>query len=90
MQILIREFEEADREALSRLYVASRNAICTWNPAELHQASDFDSHTRGERVLVAYLIKKFLALPRSGSQTVSCTTCLFIRQLFVKALAKRC
>lgn len=53
MDILVREFAEADREALRLLYVASRNATFNWNAFELHQASDFDAHTEGERILVA-------------------------------------
>ncbi|MGQ0597563.1 GNAT family N-acetyltransferase [Aquabacterium sp.] len=53
MRILVREFEEADRQALRDLYVASRNATFTWAPAGSHQASDFDLHTEGERILVA-------------------------------------
>lgn len=53
MHTLVREFEEADRQALRDLYVASRNAAFTWAPAGSHQASDFDLHTEGERILVA-------------------------------------
>jgi GNAT superfamily N-acetyltransferase len=53
MRILVREFEEADRAALRDLYVASRNATFTRAPAGSHQASDFDQHTEGERILVA-------------------------------------
>ena len=60
MEILVREFEEADREALGLLYVASRNATFTWNHAELHQASDFDLHTKDEKVLVAISDHKIL------------------------------
>lgn len=55
MNILIREFEEADREALSRLFVASRNATFVWTPAGAHSLEDFDRMTRGERILVATL-----------------------------------
>lgn len=53
MTIHIREFEEADRDALRKLYVASRNAAFTWVPAELHKPSDFDEDTKGEKILVA-------------------------------------
>lgn len=53
MNIFVREFEEADREALRLLYVASRNATFTWNTIESHQAIDFDAHTEGEKILVA-------------------------------------
>lgn len=53
MNIHVREFEESDREALRGLYVASRNATFTWNAINSHQASDFDAHTEGERILVA-------------------------------------
>lgn len=54
MDVLVREFEEADREALRLLYVASRNAAFTWPGVEPHQALDFDAHTQGEQILVAH------------------------------------
>ncbi|MBI3381632.1 MAG: GNAT family N-acetyltransferase [Aquabacterium sp.] len=60
MHSLVREFEEADRQALRDLYVASRNATFTWASAGSHQASDFDLHTEGERVLVAVRGSKVL------------------------------
>ncbi|MFT3960439.1 GNAT family N-acetyltransferase [Propionivibrio sp.] len=60
MDIVVREFEEADREALGLLYVASRNATFTWNPSALHQTSDFDLHTKDEKVLVALSDQKIL------------------------------
>lgn len=60
MAIIVREFEEADREALRLLYVAARNATFTWMPAGLHQISDFDSHTEDEKVLVALSDQKIL------------------------------
>lgn len=60
MHTLVRAFEEADRPALRDLYVASRNATFTWAPAGSHQASDFDLHTEGERVLVAVRGSKVL------------------------------
>jgi hypothetical protein len=53
VDILVREFEEADREALSPLYVASRNATFTLNSVEMHQACVFGAHTEGEKILVA-------------------------------------
>ncbi|MHA7685970.1 GNAT family N-acetyltransferase [Cupriavidus sp. PET2-C1] len=53
MSILIREFKEADREALQHLYVITRNATFFWNHVELHQTIDFDVHTSGEKILVA-------------------------------------
>lgn len=53
MNIVIREFEEADRDALRNLYVASRSATFTWGAIESHQERDFDVHTVGERILVA-------------------------------------
>jgi hypothetical protein len=53
MNILVREFEEADRASLRQLYVASRRAAFTWIAAESHQALDFDAHTQGEVILVA-------------------------------------
>lgn len=60
MAIIVREFEEADREALRFLYVVARNATFTWMPAGLHQISDFDSHTEDEKVLVALSDQKIL------------------------------
>ena len=53
MHIIIREFEESDREALRNLYVASRNRAFTWSPIDHHQLADFDAHTEGERILIA-------------------------------------
>ena len=53
MQIVVREFAEADRDALRLLYLASRNTTFTWMSANQHQLADFDSHTQGERILVA-------------------------------------
>lgn len=53
MAIHVRPFEEIDRETLRRLYLDSRNATFTWDPAGSHQASDFDRHTEGEVILVA-------------------------------------
>lgn len=53
MNILVREFEEADRDALRLLYVASRDAAFTWSAAGAHRPGDFDLHTEGERILVA-------------------------------------
>jgi GNAT superfamily N-acetyltransferase len=55
MNIQIREFEEADREALRRLFMESRNASFVWAPAGAHSLDDFDRMTRGERILVATL-----------------------------------
>lgn len=55
MTILVREFEEADREALRQVHVLSRRATFTWQPPEMHQSSDFDECTQGERILVALL-----------------------------------
>lgn len=54
MTVLVREFEEADREALRQVHVLSRRATFTWQPPEAHQASDFDECTQGERILVAH------------------------------------
>lgn len=53
MNIIVREFEEADRAALRLLYVASRNAAFTWQAIGAHQPGDFDAHTEGEQILVA-------------------------------------
>ncbi len=83
MDILVREFEEADRVALSLLYVASRNATFTWNTVELHQVSDFDAHTEGEKILVAVAhagILGFASIWEQGS---------FLHNLFVLPSATR-
>lgn len=53
MRIIIREFEESDREALRHLYLESRKKAFTWSPIDHHQLADFDAHTEGERILVA-------------------------------------
>lgn len=55
MTVQVREFEEGDREALRQVHVLSRRATFTWQPPEMHQASDFDECTQGERILVALL-----------------------------------
>lgn len=77
MAIIVREFEEADRETLRYLYVAARNATFTWTPAELHQTSDFDSHTKNEKVLVALSDQKIL-----GFASI-CESDSFLHNLFV-------
>ncbi len=53
MEISIREFVEADREALRALFVASRDAAFAWCPPGAHKREDFDACTEGERILVA-------------------------------------
>ncbi len=53
MDILVREFDEPDRNTLRRLYLDSRNAAFSWSEAGAHQAMDFDAHTEGEFILVA-------------------------------------
>ena len=53
MQIVVREFDETDREPLRRLYQASRNAAFTWAPTGAHRLLDFDADTDQERILVA-------------------------------------
>lgn len=53
--IVVREFEETDRDVLRRLYACSRNAAFTWQAAEAHQLLDFDAHTEGERIVVAVI-----------------------------------
>jgi ribosomal protein S18 acetylase RimI-like enzyme len=60
MKTLIRELQEADRDALRDLYVASRNATFGRNPDKPHLPSDFDTHTEGEIVLVAVADQKIL------------------------------
>jgi GNAT superfamily N-acetyltransferase len=83
MNILVRAFEEADRDTLRLLYVASRNATFTWNAVELHQAIDFDAHTEGERILVAVVdadILGFASIWEADS---------FLHNLFVHPSATR-
>lgn len=94
MSLLVREFEEADREALRRLYQASRDAAFTWAPREAHHLLDFDTHTDRERILVALMegvVVGFASIWEAGS---------FLHNLFVhpghlgqgvgKALLREC
>jgi GNAT superfamily N-acetyltransferase len=53
VEIVIREFAEADRRSLRTLFVASRNAAFAWVPAGTHKDEDFDVATKGELILVA-------------------------------------
>ena len=53
--IQIREFEEADRAALRRLFLSARNDAFGWLPAGTHQLHDFDRSTEGERILTALI-----------------------------------
>jgi GNAT superfamily N-acetyltransferase len=53
MQVIVRDFAEADREALRKLFVASRDAAFVWVGAGAHRLEDFDAGTAGERILVA-------------------------------------
>lgn len=53
MQIVVRDFVEADREALRALFVAARDAAFSWAAAGAHRLEDFDASTAGERILVA-------------------------------------
>ena len=55
MQIVVRDFVEADREALRALFVAARDAAFSWAAAGAHRLEDFDASTAGERILVAEL-----------------------------------
>ncbi|HDS1652726.1 TPA: GNAT family N-acetyltransferase [Stenotrophomonas maltophilia] len=52
-QVIVREFVEADREALRKLFVASRDAAFSWAAVGAHKLEDFDVSTAGERILVA-------------------------------------
>lgn len=51
--IAIRPFEEADRDALRRLFIVSRRAAFTWHTSASHDGIDFDRSTEHEQVLVA-------------------------------------
>lgn len=53
MQVIVRDFVEADREALRKLFVVSRDAAFTWAAVGAHKHEDFDACTAGERILVA-------------------------------------
>lgn len=51
--VIVRDFVEADREALRHLFVISRDAAFTWVAAGVHKLEDFDTGTAGERIVVA-------------------------------------
>lgn len=53
MRVIVREFIEADREPLRKLFVESRDAAFSWVAAGTHKLEDFDASTAGERILVA-------------------------------------
>jgi GNAT superfamily N-acetyltransferase len=53
--VLIRDFLEADRQALREIYVASRRHAFPWLDAASLHPLDFDRDTDRERVLVASL-----------------------------------
>lgn len=83
MNILVREFEEADRGALRLLYAASRDAAFPWQGAGAHRPDDFDVHTEGERILVAVVgaeIQGFASIWEPDS---------FLHHLFVHPSALR-
>ncbi len=83
MDIIIREIDESDREALRSLYAASRNAAFPWVSIGRHQLADFDAHTKGERVLVAEVagaVVGFASIWEPDS---------FLHNLFVHPSAKR-
>lgn len=76
-QLAIREFLEADRQALRELFVVSRDAAFTWTSSYEHKLEDFDIDTKGERVLVAEIAGKrigFASLDEADS---------FLHNLFV-------
>lgn len=83
MRITIREFEESDREALRILYVASRQRAFTWSQIDSHQLVDFDTHTEGERVLVAAVEGEVLGFASIWEPDS------FLHNLFVHPSAKR-
>ena len=93
-QLAIRKFQEADRQALRELFVASRDAAFTWSLDSEHKLEDFDIVTAGERILVAEIAGKrigFASIDEAHS---------FLHNLFVhpqyqgqgvgKALLARC
>lgn len=83
MHPAIREFEECDRQALRRLYVASRNAAFPWVPVDRHRLADFDEHTLGERILVAVVEGEILGFASIWEPDS------FLHNLFVHPSAKR-
>lgn len=55
MNATVREFTEADREALRAVFLKARDAAFFWSPPGTHLPSDFDAATDGERILVAVI-----------------------------------
>lgn len=55
MSLHLRQFAEADRQALRELFLASRRATFTWLNTEAFTEADFDRATVGELIIVAEL-----------------------------------
>lgn len=53
MPVIVRAFVEADRTALRKLFVESRDAAFSWVAPGTHKLEDFDASTAGENILVA-------------------------------------
>jgi GNAT superfamily N-acetyltransferase len=51
--MLVREFMEADRDRLHRIYLDSRRATFHWLDTSAYKLEDFDTDTQGEKLLVA-------------------------------------
>jgi GNAT superfamily N-acetyltransferase len=54
-KVRVRDFAEADREALRALFVAARDAAFVWDAPGEHRPEDFETATAGERILVAVM-----------------------------------
>lgn len=80
-QVIVREFVEADREALRKLFVASRDAAFSWAAVGAHKLEDFDVSTAGERILVAEHSCTPIGFASVWQTTASCITYLFIRTI---------
>jgi len=75
--VKIREFVEADRPELQRIYLYSRQQTFYWLNTALFELTDFDNDTSGEEILVAEdddMLKGFIALWRADN---------FIHHLYV-------
>lgn len=58
LEIVITELEKNDLPALRELYLKVRKATFTWLDTSHYQLASFDTDTRGEQVLVAYVEDK--------------------------------
>jgi len=59
--VVVREFEEADRTALQRIYLESRRYSFTWLDVESYKLDDFDKHTVGEKIWLGQVENEVVA-----------------------------